>query len=231
MSVHSSSISSPKTKKTMPSGEDEFPLSPPPRRPSATSGTLRREPPRMEPYKPVEPVFESSDDQPPPPPAARSLHYYPNKHPPPPPLELPPPLPPRKTRAESASSGSEVSPHRLTPTFPTPLPHPPSNDSHASAAAAPPPLPPRRERHRNSELNRQFGMEPLTHTLPGRNARTPYHPNATLTLPRRNSERDYLAAVQPQFVNVNGDRGGSVTPELPPKTYNTHVSHHRQQSS
>lgn len=213
----------------------EFPLSPPPRRPSsstplATSSlSLRREPPRMEPR--IEPRKEmsvsthslaspTSTTLPTPP--TPYMAYTSQRHPPPPPLdlhpqpgvELPPPLPPRKKR-DTGSSSSELSPVKLTPT---------------AVENTAPPLPPRRERNINSVLNRSLGMEPLTTSTLPRNTRIPLHHNAMLTLPRRNSERDYMSAVQPSFVNVNGERGGSVTPELPPKTYKSGV-HSRQQSS
>ena len=237
----------------------DFPLSPPRRRPSNTA-SLRREPPRMEPRGSVTtaPLMMSS---PPPlpvtsPPAVHAPHrhmpFMSQRHPAPPPLdlnpmtpaaltpppsssggaaELPPPLPPRLKRESSAGSGSELT---LSPVK-TP---PDINAAMIPAATAVPPLPPRTRNINSTLVNRSLGIDPLmAHTLPAHvPRRIPLHNNAVMTLPRRNSERDYLAAAQPQFVNVvNGggsERGGSVTPELPPKTYRSRsVIHSRQQSS
>ena len=199
----------------------------------------------MEPRKDLSPLTTSS---PPFSAAGHAAHmpFMSQRHPPPPPLdlrqlpphegavssagasaELPPPLPPRVKREYSAGggSGSELSSPVTTTT-------PPTEDTA-------PPLPPR-QRNLNSILNRSLGITAATspissQTLP-RERRIPLHNNAVMTLPRRNSERDHLASAQPQFVNVNGgaggggERGGSVTPELPPKTYRS-VIHSRQQSS
>lgn len=146
------------------------------------------------------------------------------------PVALPPPLPPRRKR--ESSSGCELSPIRtVAPALPAKAAAAAKND------ALPPPIPPRGNRERGGSVgydqfisfhhHHHHLIEQGNMTLPRQ--RTQYHPGALSTLPRRNSERDYLSN-QPQFVNVNGDRGGSVTPELPPKTYRS-IVHSRQQSS
>lgn len=119
-------------------------------------------------------------------------------------VDRPPPLPPRVKKRESSSlSGTgELSPVRQHPDAPF---LPPREGA--------PPLPPRRNDlvHNTQTLPRNIGL-----------ARPPLS-GSSLTLPRRNSDRDSTP------VNINGDRGGSVTPELPPKTYRG--SHSRKQSS
>ena len=140
--------------------------------------------------------------------------------------EIPPPLPPR--RKKDRESGCE----QLSPTRTVAPQLPIKANSSKVEDIPPPPLPPRVARERGGSLGGAPGDPNLFHlhgnmTLPRSLHRTQYHPNAVTTLPRRNSERDYLS--QTQFVNVNGERGGSVTPELPPKTYNRSVIHSRQQ--
>ena len=118
-------------------------------------------------------------------------------------MDKPPPLPPRVKKRESSLSGTgELSPVRQHPDAPF---LPPREGA--------PPLPPRRNElvHTIQTLPRNIGI--IRPQLPG----------ASTTLPRRNSDRDATP------VNINGDRGGSVTPELPPKTYR--CSHSRKQSS
>ena len=193
--------------------KSECELSPPPR----GQPSVRRElPPRMEPRVPTA--------------LSVAPHYVSQRHPPPPPLNLhpleeqqpsseeapPPPVPPRMRRESSVRS--EPSP--VSDSVP-----PPQVDGAAAALdSEAPPLPPRRQRNISSMQDLSLG---ISQTLPLH--RKPFHPNATLPLPRRNSERDHLGF--PHFVNVNGERGGSVTPELPPRTYSRHVVHSRQQSS
>ena len=117
-------------------------------------------------------------------------------------VDKPPPLPPRVKKRESSLSGTgELSPIRQHPDAPF---LPPREGA--------PPLPPRR----NDLVHIQ--------TLPRNTGLTrPPLGGSSLTLPRRNSDRDATP------VNINGDRGGSITPELPPKTYRG--SHSRKQSS
>ena len=162
-----------------------------------------------------------------------------NSSPPPPDRsDIPPPLPPRRKR-ETSSSGCELSPIRTmlpmppfsSPKEPVGIP-PPVIPPKEMPDDLPPPLPPRRDRGGSLEgVHLQGNM-----TLP-RSFRMPQHPGSLQTLPRRNSERDNLGSSimrdppQPQFVNMNGNRGVSVTPKLPPKTYNRSVLHSRQQSS
>ena len=184
-------------------------LSIPPRRSSSSS--VRRElPPRMEPRLQLtsSPVVS---------------HFVSQRHPPPPPLNLHP-LP------EQASAVEEVPPPPVPPRM--------RRESSLLSERSPPcdgsapPLPPRKQRNISAKQDLSLGIiDPLSHSLP-RNVRIPFHHGATMPLPRRNSERDHLGITQPHFVNVNGERVGSVTPELPPRTYNNrHVVHSRQQSS
>ncbi len=116
--------------------------------------------------------------------------------------DMPPPLPPRRKRDSSLGFG-DMSPIRQAPDAPV---LPPRDGA--------PPLPPRQTSSHNT-LPRAQSM-----TL----ARPPFPSSASMTLPRRNSDREY-----PPPLNINGERGGSVTPELPPKTYK--VTHTRKQSS
>ena len=137
-----------------------------------------------------------------------------------------------------ASPVSTMAP--MTPLSPSPVsPGPPILQPFSSKQAAerPPPLPPRRKKdmtlQSSAELSpvRQAPEAPL---LPPRESRDvfvlpsgapplPPRRGESMTLPRRNSDRDQTP------VNVNGDRGGSVTPELPPKTYPG--AHSRKKSS
>ena len=116
--------------------------------------------------------------------------------------DVPPPLPPRR-RNNQLSSGGEQSPVRQHPDAPV---LPPRDPNPA------PPLPPRRDLSQQT-LPRTQSMNIQRQQLPG----------SSMTLPRRNSERDQAA------VTTNGERCGSDTPELPPKTYR--VTHSRKQSS
>ena len=115
------------------------------------------------------------------------------------PVDKPPPLPPR-VKKSSVSGTGELSPSRQHPNAPL---VPPREGA--------PPLPPRR----NDPVH--------TQTLPRNVGPTRPPLGSSLTLPRRNSDRDSTP------VNINGDRGGSITPELPPKTYRG--SHSRKRSS
>ena len=125
----------------------------------------------------------------------------------------PPPLPPRPKR-ESSYGYLELSPVRKAPDVPL---LPPRDGERPSGSDAPP-LPPRRTT--DSSLSHVFTL-PRTQSMTL--ARVPVS-NASMTLPRRNSERD-----APPPLNINGERAGSVTPELPPKTYR--MTHSRKQSS
>lgn len=118
----------------------------------------------------------------------------------------PPPLPPRPKR-ESSIGAPELSPIRKLAEGPL---LPPRESTNTEA----PPLPPRRTDMSVFTLPRTQSM-----TL----ARPPVS-SASMTLPRRNSERE-----APPPLNINGERAGSVTPELPPKTYR--MTHSRKQSS
>ena len=111
--------------------------------------------------------------------------------------DTPPPIPPRSYN-QNKNCG-ELSPCRPATDAPV---LPPRNQGA-------PPVPPRRD--------------PSQQTLPraqSMNIPRQQIPVTSMTLPRRNSERD-----QQVSMNVNG----SDTPELPPKTYR--VTHSRKQSS
>lgn len=121
-------------------------------------------------------------------------------------VDQPPPLPPRRpynplNKPRDLSTG-ELAPVLQAADAPTL----PPRDTTA------PPVPPRREQTQQ--------------TLPRAHSMTIQRQSPVVTsttLPRRNSERDHVT------LNVNGERGGSDTPELPPKTYR--VTHARKQSS
>ncbi len=124
-------------------------------------------------------------------------------------MDTPPPLPPRVKKHPILRAGGEPP---LSPIHQHPdAPHLPPRDSQA------PPLPPRR----NDLVDRQ--TLPRNVGLTGRPPSGPGPGASSSTLPRRNPDRDSLPA------NINGERGGSVTPELPPKTYR--AAHSRKQSS
>lgn len=103
--------------------------------------------------------------------------------------DVPPPLPPRRKRELSTGCG-ELSPVRMVEP-----PVLPPRDA--------PPLPPRMGHSSHTMLQRH--SMPL-HAPPSRGART---------LPRQSSQEHFAQL----GLGVNGDRSGSVTPELPPKTY------------
>lgn len=150
---------------------------------------------------------------------------------------IPPPIPtvPAFYHHSQPSPVSSVAPQ--TPLSPSPVsPGPPILQPFSKLAAAstdrPPPLPPRRKNvslQSSAELSpvRQAPEAPLLpprdNVLPGGAPPLPPRRLESVTLPRRNSDRDQV------LVNVNGDRGGSVTPELPPKTYPG--AHSRKKSS
>ena len=115
---------------------------------------------------------------------------------------MPPPLPPR-TRKRETSIG-ELSPIRVQQAPDAPVLPPRGSEGF------PPPLPPRRDLSHSSLPRAQSMSIPRPVQSHGLSA----------TLPRRNSDREHI--------NYNG-AAGSVTPELPPKTYR--YSHSRKQSS
>jgi hypothetical protein len=150
---------------------------------------------------------------------------------PPPPQDIPPPLPPRKKRE---SSTGELSPIRQAP-------EPRARYTAAVDDEPPPPLPPR-TRDRMSGSGSGGGLDfanlsPISRQAvapPPPPPPPPHSPVSTLPPPplRRNSDREYSMAASPPSspLQMNGERGGSRTPELPPRTYKPPV-HSRKQSS